>query len=156
MVVHIRPAKITGHSASISDPMKMRDAINQPGMVYLAEWIGGDALGLEEVMAVLNGELKSAWADAGEPGVIINEALTARSDHDSFQQIDVVTAGFGGLVDGYDCYHQTCDTVGEMVHWMENEYGSGEENLVNSMDIMIWYGTMIFLHLDHQPILNDL
>lgn len=131
------------------------NTINQPGMVYLAEWVGGDALGIEEHLVVINGELKSAWAAAGEPGVIINEATTARSDHASFQAIDTVTVGFGGLVDGYDCYHQTCDTVEEMEYWMENSEASGTENLVNSIDMMTWYGTLMFLHLDHQPVLNS-
>ena len=131
------------------------DVINQPKMVYLAEWLAGDALGVEEELAVLNGELGSAWANAGEPGVIINEATTARSDHASFQAIDTVTVGFGGLVDGYDCYHQTCDKIEEMIYWMENDHASGMQNLINSVDLMTWYGTMIFLHLDHQPILNS-
>ena len=131
------------------------NTINQPGMVYLAEWVGGDALGIEEELVVINGELKQAWADAGEPGVIINEATTARSDHASFQEIDTVTVGFGGLVDGYDCYHQTCDTVEEMEYWMENEMGTGTQNLVSSIDMMTWYGTLMFLHLDHEPVLNS-
>ena len=136
-------------------PDTEEDVINQPKMVYLAEWLAGDALGIEEQLAVLNGELNAAWVAAGEPGVIINEATTARSDHASFQAIDTVTVGFGGLVDGYDCYHQTCDTIDEMVYWMENDYASGMQNLINSIDLMTWYGTMIFLHLDHQPILNS-
>ena len=131
------------------------NTINQPEMVYLAEWLAGDALGVEEQLAVLNGELKADWAAKGEPGVIVNEATTARSDHASFQEIGTVTVGFGGLVDGYDCYHQTCDTVEEMEYWMENDYGTGTQNLVNSIDLMTWYGTMMFLHLDHQPILNS-
>ena len=129
--------------------------INQPEMVYLAEWLAGDALGVEEQLAVLNGELKADWAAKGEPGVIVNEATTARSDHASFQEIDTVTVGFGGLVDGYDCYHQTCDTLEEMEYWMENDYGTGTENLVDSIDMMTWYGTLMFLHLDHQPVLNS-
>ena len=136
-------------------PDTEEDVINQPKMVYLAEWLAGDALGIEEQLAVLNGELNAAWIAAGEPGVIINEATTARSDHASFQAIDTVTVGFGGLVDGYDCYHQTCDTIDEMLYWMENDYASGMQNLINSIDLMTWYGTMIFLHLDHQPILNS-
>ena len=136
-------------------PDTEEDVINQPKMVYLAEWLAGDALGVEEQLAVLNGELGAAWAEAGEPGIIINEATTARSDHASFQAIDTVTVGFGGLVDGYDCYHQTCDTIDEMLYWMENDYASGMQNLINSIDLMTWYGTMIFLHLDHQPILNS-
>jgi hypothetical protein len=136
-------------------PDTEEDVINQPEMVYLAEWVGGDALGVEEQLAVLNGEIHAAWTAAGEPGVVINEATTARSDHASFQEIGTVTAGLGGLVDGYDCYHQTCDTLGEMEYWMENDLAGGQENLVNSMDLMTWYATLIFLHLDHQPVLNS-
>jgi len=136
-------------------PDTEEDVINQPEMVYLAEWLGGDALGVEEQLAVLNGEIHAAWTSAGEPGVVINEATTARSDHASFQEIGTVTAGLGGLVDGYDCYHQTCDTLGEMEYWMENDLAGGQENLVNSMDLMTWYATLIFLHLDHQPVLNS-
>ena len=131
------------------------NTINQPEMVFLAEWLAGDALGVEEQLAVLNGDLRTDWVAKGEPGVIINEATTARSDHASFQAIDTVTVGFGGLVDGYDCYHQTCDKIEEMEYWMENDYGTGIQNLINSIDLMTWYGTMIFLHLDHQPILNS-
>ena len=136
-------------------PDTEEDVINQPKMVYLAEWLAGDALGVEEQLAVLNGELGAAWAEAGEPVVIINEATTARSDHASFQAIDTVTVGFGGLVDGYDCYHQTCDTIDEMLYWMENDHASGMQNLINSVDLMTLYVTIIFLHFYHQPILNS-
>ena len=40
-----------------------------------------------------------------------------------------VTVGFGGLVDGYWCYHQVCDTLEEMEQWMDTTgKGYGEEN----------------------------
>ena len=42
-----------------------------------------------------------------------------------------------------------------MEYWMENDAAGGQENLVNSMDLMTWYATLIFLHLDHEPILNS-
>ncbi|MCS5538213.1 MAG: M20/M25/M40 family metallo-hydrolase [Candidatus Poseidoniaceae archaeon] len=136
-------------------PDENESEISQPGMVWLSAWIGADALALSQDLAILNGELKQAWADSGQAGVIINEASTARSDHASFQDnLGTVTAGFGGLVDGYDCYHQTCDSLEEMEYWMENDEGAGRENLVDSLDIITWWATMMFLHLDAEPVLN--
>ncbi len=131
------------------------NVINQPGMVWLSAWIGADAINISRQLAILNGELKQAWEDSGRAGVIINEATTARSDHASFQEnLGTVTAGFGGLVDGYDCYHQTCDTLEEMEYWMENDAAGGRQNLIDSLDIIIWWATFMFLHLDADPVLN--
>ena len=74
--------------------------------------------------------------------------------------LGTVTMGFGGLVDGYWCYHQTCDTVDEMVDWMDTtgkDYGeeqSGTSNLVDALDTITWWATYSFFHLDEQPIRN--
>lgn len=136
-------------------PDESEDEINQPGMVWLSAWIGADAINISQQMAILNGNLMQAWEDSGRKGVVINEATTARSDHASFQDnLGTVTAGFGGLVDGYDCYHQTCDTLEEMEYWMENDDAGGRENLVDSLDIITWWATYMFLHLDAEPVLN--
>jgi hypothetical protein len=68
--------------------------------------------------------------------------------------------GFGGLVDGYWCYHQTCDTLEEMEAWMDTTgkgYGeehSGTSNLVDSLDIITWWATYSFFHLDESPVRN--
>ena len=83
---------------------------------------GSDALGLEEQMGTLVGTNYTAetwktdvWMDMDRPEIIVYEDTTARSDHASFQDnLGTVTVGFGGLVDGYWCYHQTCDTLQEM------------------------------------------
>ena len=82
--------------------------------------------------------------------------------HISYNQnnLDTITLGFGGLVDGYWCYHQTCDTVEEMVDWMDNQargYGNnatGVNNLVNSLDMITWWAVYSFFHMDEKPILN--
>ncbi|MBT5025512.1 MAG: M28 family peptidase, partial [Euryarchaeota archaeon] len=129
-------------------PSLDHDVMNQPGMVGLAMWIGSDAIGVEEQMAPLLGEGHSAetwkvddWMAKDRPEIIIYEDTTARSDHATFQDnLGTVTMGFGGLVDGYWCYHQTCDTVDEMVDWMDTtgkDYGeeqSGTSNLVDALD----------------------
>ena len=95
-------------------PGPNHDRLDQPEMVGLSNWIGSDALGLEEQMGTLVGTNYSAdtwktsvWLDMDRPEIIVYEDTTARSDHASFQDnLDVVTIGFGGLVDGYWCYHQ--------------------------------------------------
>lgn len=149
-------------------PSLDHDVMNQPGMVGLAMWIGSDAIGVEEQMAPLLGEGHSAetwkvddWMAKDRPEIIIYEDTTARSDHATFQDnLGTVTMGFGGLVDGYWCYHQTCDTVDEMIDWMDTtgkDYGeeqSGTSNLVDALDTITWWATYSFFHLDETPVRN--
>ena len=149
-------------------PGPNHDQFNQPGMIGLSNWIGSDALGLEEQMGTLIGTNYSAdtwktdvWLDMERPEVIIYEDTTARSDHASFQNnLGTVTVGFGGLVDGYWCYHQVCDTLEEMEDWMDTtgkDYGeenSGAANLANSLDMITWWALMTFFHCDEKPVLN--
>lgn len=149
-------------------PGPNHDGLDQPGMVGLSNWIGSDALGLEEQMGTLLGVNYSeetwktdVWLDMDRPEIIIYEDTTARSDHASFQDnLGTVTVGFGGLVDGYWCYHQTCDTLDEMEEWMDTtgkEYGeenTGVANVVNSLDMITWWALMTFFHCDESPILN--
>ena len=149
-------------------PSLDHDVMNQPGMVGLAMWIGSDAIGVEEQMSPLLGEGYDAstwkvddWLAKDRPEIIVYEDTTARSDHATFQDnLGTVTMGFGGLVDGYWCYHQTCDTVDEMIDWMDTtgkDYGeeqSGTSNLVDALDTITWWATYSFFHLDEQPIRN--
>ena len=139
-------------------------------MVGLSNWIGSDALGLEEQIGTLIGTNYSAdtwktsvWLDMDRPEVIVYEDTTARSDHASFQDnLGTVTIGFGGLVDGYWCYHQVCDTLEEMEDWMDTtgkDYGeenTGLANVVNSLDMITWWAMLTFFHCDEQPIFNAL
>ena len=151
-------------------PGPNHDSLDQPGMVGLSNWIGSDALGLEEQMGTLVGDGYSAdtwktdvWLDMDRPEIIVYEDTTARSDHASFQDnLGTVTVGFGGLVDGYWCYHQTCDTLDEMEQWMDTtgkDYGdenTGVANVVNSLDMITWWALMTFFHCDEIPVLNAL
>ena len=147
-------------------PSLDHDVMNQPGMVNLALWIGSDAVGVEEQMSTLLGVGYDAstwkvddWLAKDRPEIIVYEDTTARSDHASFQDnLGTVTMGFGGLVDGYWCYHQTCDTVDEMIDWMDTtgkDYGeerSGTSNLVDALDTITWWATYSFFHLDENPV----
>jgi len=149
-------------------PSLDHDVMNQPGMVNLAMWIGSDAIGVEEQMAPLIGEGYAAdtwkvddWLAKDRPEIIVYEDTTARSDHATFQDnLGTVTMGFGGLVDGYWCYHQTCDTLDEMEDWMDTtgkDYGeehSGTSNLVDALDTITWWATYSFFHLDENPVRN--
>ena len=151
-------------------PGPNHDQLDQPEMVGLSNWIGSDALGLEEQMGTLVGLNYSAdtwktsvWQDMDRPEIIVYEDTTARSDHASFQDnLGVVTVGFGGLVDGYWCYHQVCDTLEEMEQWMDTtgknygEENTGVANLVNSLDMITWWALMTFFHCDEKPVLNAL
>ena len=150
-------------------PSLDHDVMNQPEMVGLAMWIGSDAIGVEEQMSPLLGTGYDAetwkvddWLAKDRPEIIVYEDTTARSDHATFQDnLGTVTMGFGGLVDGYWCYHQTCDTIDEMVDWMDTtgkDYGeerSGTSNLVDALDTITWWATYSFFHLDEQPIRNS-
>ena len=147
-------------------PSLDHDVMNQPGMVNLALWIGSDAVGVEEQMSTLIGKDHAAdtwkvddWLAKDRPEIIVYEDTTARSDHASFQDnLGTVTMGFGGLVDGYWCYHQTCDTIDEMIDWMDTtgkDYGeerSGTSNLVDALDTITWWATYSFFHLDENPV----
>ena len=147
-------------------PSLAHDVMNQPGMVNLALWIGSDAIGVEEQTSTLIGTGYDSstwkvddWLAKDRPEIIVYEDTTARSDHASFQDnLGTVTMGFGGLVDGYWCYHQTCDTVDEMVDWMDTtgkDYGeerSGTSNLVDALDTITWWATYSFFHLDENPV----
>jgi hypothetical protein len=149
-------------------PSLDHDLFNQPGMVGLAQWIGSDAVGVEAQMSTLVGAGHEEstwkvddWLEKDRPEIIVYEDTTARSDHDSFQRnLGTVTMGFGGLVDGYWCYHQTCDTLGEMEEWMDTsnkDYGdaqSGTSNLVDALDTITWWAAYSFFHLDEEPVLN--
>ena len=149
-------------------PSLDHDIMNQPEMVGLAQWIGSDAVGVEEQMSTLIGTNHSAdtwkvddWLAKDRPEIIVYEDTTARSDHATFQDnLGTVTMGFGGLVDGYWCYHQTCDTLDEMEDWMDTtgkDYGdeqSGTSNLVDALDTITWWATYSFFHLDENPIRN--
>ena len=151
-------------------PGPNHDKFDQPEIVGLSNWIGSDALGLEEQIGTLVGTNYSSdtwktdiWLDMDRPEVIIYEDTTARSDHASFQDnLGTVTVGFGGLVDGYWCYHQTCDTNEEMEDWMNTigkDYGeenTGLANIANSLDMITWWALMTFFHCDEKPVLNAL
>ena len=142
-------------------PDGTEEAIDQAGMFHLAEWIGADALDLGNEMARgreawLEGGESPLWGDIYEDTVAIYESPTARSDHDSFQNIGVATLGWNGLVDGYPCYHRECDTMETMIEYMGTDNSTGIDNLAHSWDIVTWWAVYAFLHMDQTPVPNEL
>ncbi|MGB1462525.1 MAG: M28 family metallopeptidase [Candidatus Poseidoniaceae archaeon] len=138
------------------------EVIDQAEMYGLAEWIGAGELGLESQIergwaAWLEDGESAMWTDSYVDTVAIYESPTARSDHDSFQEhLDTITMGWNGVVDGYPCYHRECDRLPTMEEYMVTDGRTGEQNLVESFDVVAWWSTMTFLALDEQPILNAL
>ena len=137
------------------------EEIDQPGMYHLAEWIGADALDLGYEIergrdAWLEDGESPLWGDEYIDTVAIYESPTARSDHQSFQNIGVATLGWNGLVDGYPCYHRECDTMQTMIDYMGTDDSTGINNLVHSWDIVTWWSVYAFLHMDQTPVPNEL
>ncbi|HJM19965.1 MAG TPA: M28 family peptidase [Candidatus Thalassarchaeaceae archaeon] len=137
------------------------EEIDQPGMYHLAEWIGADALNLSYQIERGRVEWEAVgeeplWGEQYEDMVAIYESPTARSDHSSFQDIGVATLGWNGVVDGYPCYHKTCDKLETMQGYMETDTATGEANLVHSWDIVTWWAVLAFLHMDQTPVPNEL
>ena len=137
------------------------EEIDQPKMYHLAEWIGADALDLGYEIergrnAWLEGGESPLWGDEYIDTVAIYESPTARSDHQSFQNIGVATLGWNGLVDGYPCYHRECDTMQTMIDYMGTDNSTGINNLVHSWDIVTWWSVYAFLHMDQTPVPNEL
>lgn len=143
-------------------PEEDPDVIDQKAMYELAEWVGAGQLGLEKEIAIgwdawsADGEA-AMWTNQYEDAVAIYESPTARSDHDPFQSVlGTITMGFNGVVDGYPCYHRDCDRLSQMESYMVTDDATGEQNLVESFDVVAWWATMTFLTLDQEPILNEI
>ena len=142
-------------------PDAAAETIDQPGMYHLAEWIAADALNLSYQIERGRAEWEASgesplWGNQYEDVVAVYESPTARSDHDSFQNIGVATLGWNGVVDGYPCYHKTCDKLETMEGYMDTEDATGEANLVHSWDIVTWWAVLAFLHMDQTPVPNAL
>lgn len=138
------------------------DVIDQKEMYGLAEWVGAGQLGLEYEIergwAAWSEDGESAmWSDQYTDTVAIYESPTARSDHEPFQEnLGTITMGWNGVVDGYPCYHRDCDRLSQMESYMDTDNATGEQNLVESFDVVAWWATMTFLSLDQEPVLNML
>jgi hypothetical protein len=132
-------------------------------MIHLTEWLGSNNNPIAETLR--NG--RDLYYDEGyaamkdhdhtHPNTIsVHESQRGRSDYTRFaDRLDVVSMDFGAITGGYDCYHAPCDTLPEMVDWMENANGTGQANLVESFDLITWWLVNLAFHLDETPVLYD-
>ena len=131
-------------------------------MVGLTEWIGSTNNDIAEVlrngreMYYNESEGYAAMKDHSHkhPNTIsVHESQRGRSDYIRFaDRLGVVSLDFGAITGGYDCYHELCDTVDEMIAWMGTDNATGTENLVASFDMICWWQFSLFLYLDERPV----
>jgi len=129
-------------------------------MIHLAEWLGSNN---NDIAHVLRGGrdlyFSEGYAamkdhDHKHPDTIsVHESQRGRSDYVRFAyRLDVVSMDFGAITGGYDCYHAPCDTLDEMVDWMVTENATGQQNLVESFDLISWWVVNLAFYLDEHPI----
>ena len=131
--------------------------------IHMTEWLGSNNNDIAETMR--NGRdlyYSEGYAamkdhDHTHPNTIsVHESQRGRSDYVRFaDRLDVVSMDFGAITGGYDCYHAPCDTLDEMLDWMENDNGTGQQNLCESFDLISWWVVNLFFHLDEKPIYNE-
>ena len=131
--------------------------------IHMTEWLGSNNNDIAETMR--NGRdlyFSEGYAamkdhDHTHPNTIsVHESQRGRSDYVRFaERLDVVSMDFGAITGGYDCYHAPCDTLDEMLDWMENDNGTGQQNLCESFDLISWWVVNLFFHLDETPIYNE-
>lgn len=132
-------------------------------MIHLTEWLGSNNNDIAEVLR--NG--RTLYFEEGydamkdhdhtHPNTIsVHESQRGRSDYIRFAyRLDVVSMDFGAITGGYDCYHAPCDTLDEMVDWMETANTTGQQNLVESFDIISWWLVNLAFHLDETPVIYE-
>ena len=129
-------------------------------MISLTEWIGTTFYDIAPVLR--NGrelyytEGYAAMKDHNHPHpdtISVHESQRGRSDYVRFaDRLGVVSLDFGAITGGYDCYHAPCDTLPEMVDWMATANGTGQQNLVGSLDMIAWWFAGLFWYLDERPV----
>jgi len=62
---------------------------------------------------------------------------------------------WGSLTGGSDCYHAPCDTLDTMVDMMVTDNATGQQNLVESFDLISWWIFSAAMVLDETPIYDD-
>ncbi len=134
-------------------------------MVRLTEWIGSNNNDIAEALRlgrdIYNSEGYASMKDVDSSdqkrlSISVHESQRGRSDYERIaDQLDVVSMDFGSLTGGSDCYHATCDTLETMVDMMVTDNGTGQQNLVESFDLISWWIFYLAMHLDEAPIYNE-
>jgi len=134
-------------------------------MVRLAEWVGSNNNNISEALRlgreIYNTEGYASMKDVDSSdqkrlSISVHESQRGRSDYERIaDQLGVVSMDFGSLTGGSDCYHATCDTLDTMVDMMVTDNGTGQQNLVESFDLISWWVFNLAMHLDESPIYDE-
>ncbi|HJM17994.1 MAG TPA: M20/M25/M40 family metallo-hydrolase [Candidatus Thalassarchaeaceae archaeon] len=134
-------------------------------MIRMLEWVGvsnnniSGALQLGREIFHDEGYASMKDTDSSDQkreSISVHDSDRGRSDYERFaDQLGVVSVDWGSLTGGSDCYHATCDTLDTMVGMMETDNGTGQQNLVESFDLISWWIFSAATILDESPIYDD-
>ena len=131
-------------------------------MIRMLEWVGiqnndiSDALQLGREIFNTEGyaSMKDvASSDQKRQSISVHDSDRGRSDYERIaDQLGVVSVDWGSLTGGSDCYHAECDTMDTMIDMMVTDNGTGQQNLVESFDLVSWWMITAAMVLDESPI----
>ena len=131
-------------------------------MIRMLEWVGiqnndiSDALQLGREIFNTEGYASMKDVDSSDQkrhSISVHDSDRGRSDYERFaDQLGVVSVDWGSLTGGSDCYHAECDTMDTMIDMMVTDNGTGQQNLVESFDLISWWMFTAAMVLDESPI----
>ena len=134
-------------------------------MIRMLEWVGSqnnditEALQLGREIFHSEGYASMKDVDSSEQkreSISVHDSDRGRSDYERFaDQLGVVSVDWGSLTGGSDCYHAPCDTLDTMVDMMVTDNATGQQNLVESFDLISWWIFSAAMVLDETPIYDD-
>ena len=134
-------------------------------MIRMLEWAGSnnnnisDALQLGRELFHSEGYASMKDVDSSDQkrqSISVHDSDRGRSDYERFaDQLGVVSVDWGSLTGGSDCYHGPCDTLDTMLDMMVTDNATGQQNLVESFDLISWWVFTAAMHLDETPIYDE-
>ena len=134
-------------------------------MIRMLEWVGSqnnnisDALQLGREIFHTEGYPSMKDVDSSDlkrQSISVHDSDRGRSDYERIaDQLGVVSVDWGSLTGGSDCYHGACDTLNTMVDMMVTDNATGQQNLVESFDLISWWVFTAALALDETPIYDE-
>ena len=134
-------------------------------MIRMLEWVGSnnnnisDALQLGREIFHSEGYASMKDVDSSDQkrqSISVHDSDRGRSDYERFaDQLGVVSVDWGSLTGGSDCYHASCDTMDTMLDMMVSDNATGQQNLVESFDLISWWIFTAAMHLDETPIYDQ-
>ena len=131
-------------------------------MIRMLEWVGiqnndiSEALQLGREIFHNEGYASMKDEDSSDQkrqSISVHDSDRGRSDYERFaDQLGVVSVDWGSLTGGSDCYHAECDTLETMIEMMDTDNGTGQQNLVESFDLISWWLFSAAMILDEIPI----